>query len=260
MAAPDDGPAAVDLWTLPEPRVAQLAARLGGLELLTSEERGRYERLRRPGSRRRFLGGRLLSRLALSSRAQVPPDSWQFRLTRNGRPEPVADHGLRFNLSHTGGLIVCVVARGRACGVDVERVPFDPDKARHIAAYFDKGDRFSAPGLGPAERWLLTEAYLKGLGVGLADGPGGLHFRRGAGGRFTVSDRRRPATSARWRLTLLRPSPGHLVAVATDGGANLRLREPTWGPQPTSSPAARPAARPVAPPVTRSSRKEDLSC
>ena len=243
---------AIDVWTLPEQRVAELAARCGGTALLGAEERQRYDRLRRPASRRRFLGGRLLSRIALSSRAEVPLAHWQFTLTRSGRPEPRPDHGLRFNLSHTDGLIVCVVTEGRACGVDVERVPFDPDKTRHVSSYFETADRSgpcrtAAQAIDPAERWLLTEAYLKGIGVGLADGPAGLHFRQAGAGRFTVADRRRPAVSARWRLRLLRPHPNHLVAVATEGDGTLRRREPAWGRQTT-------------PPMPLPTRKEALPC
>ncbi|MEW2402035.1 4-phosphopantetheinyl transferase [Streptomyces sp. NPDC046862] len=217
-------PRAVDLWTLPEHRVPELSLHMGGLGLLTPEERTRHRRLRRTGSRHRFLGGRLLCRLALSARTGLPPDAWRFAVTRQGRPELAADHGgLRFNLSHTDGLIVCVVTRGRRCGVDVERVPFDDEKTRLLDTFLG-----GVSGGAVSERWVLTEAYLKGLGVGLADGLQGLAFRRHGGGRFTVTDHRRPAGAARWRLDLLRPSPHHLVAVATEDGGPPRHREPAW--------------------------------
>ncbi|WP_416984788.1 4'-phosphopantetheinyl transferase family protein [Streptomyces sp. T028] len=213
-----DDPRAVDLWTLPEDRVQELAVGMGGLDLLTPDERARHHRLVRSGSRDRYLGARLLSRLALSARTGLPPTTWRFVATRRGRPELAVDHGgLRFNLSHTDGLIVCVVTRGRGCGVDVERVPFDDEKTRRLGAFLD-----GASSTAVSERWVLAEAYLKGLGVGLTEGLDGLAFRRQGGGRFTVTDHRRPAVTPRWRLTLLRPSPHHLVAVATEGGGPLR--------------------------------------
>ncbi|MFD5799021.1 hypothetical protein ACFWIO_36945, partial [Streptomyces diastatochromogenes] len=49
-------PGAADLWTLPEHRVPELAARLGGPELLAPDERTRHDRLLRTGSRRRVRG------------------------------------------------------------------------------------------------------------------------------------------------------------------------------------------------------------
>lgn len=236
---PDHDPRAVDLWTLPEHRVPELAHRMGGgLDLLTREERVRHHRLLRAGSRHRYLGARLLSRLALSARTGLPPETWQFTRTRHGRPELAPQHGeLRFNLSHTDGLIVCVVTRGHGCGVDVERVPFDDEKARHLSAFLGSAGAEEAD-VAVSERWLLTEAYLKGLGVGMAEGLEGLGFRRHGDGRFTVTDRRRPTVAHRWRLDLLRPSPDHLVAVATEGGGALRCRERALSPtSTTSSPA-----------------------
>ncbi|MFI1420115.1 4'-phosphopantetheinyl transferase family protein [Streptomyces sp. NPDC020731] len=213
-----------DLWTLPEQQVPELAHHLGGLELLDPQERARHDRLRTPEARRRFLGGRLLCRTALTARTGLPADTWRFVRTRYGRPELEEDHGgLRFNLSHTDGLIACVVTRGQACGVDVERVPFDRTTARLLHDRFDDTQR-AALSAAPdrltalSELWVLTEAYVKGLGTGLAHGVRGLRFDPCGSGRFTVTDVRRPASGRRWRVDLLRPVSGHLLAVAVDGG------------------------------------------
>ncbi|MFE1882258.1 hypothetical protein ACFW7O_21715, partial [Streptomyces diastatochromogenes] len=54
-AGPDPG--AADLWTLPEHRVPELAARLGGPELLAPDERTRHDRLLRSGARPAGEGG-----------------------------------------------------------------------------------------------------------------------------------------------------------------------------------------------------------
>ncbi|GGP85049.1 4'-phosphopantetheinyl transferase family protein [Streptomyces calvus] len=224
-----------DLWTLPEHRVAELADRSGGSALLTPQERRRHRRLRTSGARRRFLGGRLLCRLALSSVTGLPPDGWRFDRTRYGRPELAGDHGgLRFNLSHTDGLIACVVTRGRSCGVDVERVPLDRATAGALRDHFDAAQRaaFDAapdPVAALGEQWVLTEAYLKGLGTGLAYGVRQLRFEPRGPGWFAVADGRRPAAGRRWRIDLLRPGPGHLLAVAVEGGTGPPRRHPAAG-------------------------------
>ena len=52
----------VALWVLAEHDVAAVARVLGAHRLLDAAERRRLARLRLPGARRRFLGGRLLAR------------------------------------------------------------------------------------------------------------------------------------------------------------------------------------------------------
>ena len=81
---------------------------------------------------------------------------------------------LRFNISHTDGLIACAVTIGREVGVDVEHIN------RHLT--HDVADRFFAPrevadlqSLPDEEQqrvffdyWTLKEAYIKARGFGLA--------------------------------------------------------------------------------------------
>ncbi|MFI1186276.1 4'-phosphopantetheinyl transferase family protein [Streptomyces californicus] len=221
-----------EVWTLAERDVPELAARIGGTGVLTPDERARHLRRRTPGARRRFLGGRLLRRFALSARTGLPPDSWRYVEGPYGRPEIAADHrGLRFNVAHTDGLIACVVSEGCASGVDVERTPFDDRKVRLLTPRFGPEQRAELaaapdPAAALARTWVLSEAYLKGLGVGLADGLGALRFRRRPGSaELTVADARRPDACRRWRFHLTGHGTGHLLAVAVDdGGAGRLLR------------------------------------
>ncbi|MFC9947407.1 4'-phosphopantetheinyl transferase family protein [Streptomyces pratensis] len=230
-AAPEEA-TAVDLWTLPEGLVAELAELVGGpAAVLAPDERARHARQRSSGARRRFLGGRLLCRVALSARAGLPPAAWRFTVGRHGRPELDPGHaGLRFNLSHTEGLIACVVAQGHACGVDVERVPFGDETVRLLSAQLGEAQRAAVAGAPDSatalgELWVLTEAYLKGIGTGLVNGLGDLRFtRRAEGTGLVVTDSVRPGAARRWRLELLRPGPGHLLAVAVSDGGAGRLR------------------------------------
>ncbi|MFE5634122.1 4'-phosphopantetheinyl transferase family protein [Streptomyces sp. NPDC056470] len=226
-----DGPV-TDLWTLSERLVPELAERAGGeAAALTPDERARHARQRSPGARRRFLGGRLLCRLALSARTGLPPGVWRFTEGVHGRPELApGHHGLRFNVSHTDGLIACVVTEGYASGVDVERVPFDDETVRLLTTQFDEAQRAALaeapdPAAALQEMWVLSEAYLKGLGIGLVQGLGELRFTRCPGSTgVTVADGRRPETCRRWRLDLTGHGSGHLLAVAVDDGGAGRLR------------------------------------
>ncbi|MFD8393987.1 4'-phosphopantetheinyl transferase family protein [Streptomyces sp. NPDC059680] len=215
------------LWLLPERAVDGFATALGGPGLLTEEERIRLERLRGQGARCRFLGGRLLARYALSARSTRPPHAWCFRAGPWGRPEPEPPcEDLRFNLSHTDGLIACVVTRGRHCGVDVERTPASPDAVAHLVPHLADAERAELAALPAAARadrlselWVLKEAYLKALGTGISRDLAGFSFTTPPAGPIHVYDSQRPlAASEAWWFELLRPGPGYVLAVAAEHG------------------------------------------
>ncbi|OCC10623.1 4'-phosphopantetheinyl transferase superfamily protein [Streptomyces sp. PTY087I2] len=241
------------LWLLPEHAVDRFAAALGGTRLLTSGERAALGRRLTPGAARRYLGARLLCRYALSARVPRPLEHWRFTTGEHGRPEPLPDgEGLRFNLSHTEGLIACVVTRGRGCGVDVGPDPAPAGLVTWLEPRLAPAERAelaaSAPGVRNAvagELWVLKEAYLKALGTGLTRDLGGFAFGPRGSGRIRVHDRDRrrpPDAAARWWFDLLRPAPGYLVAVAAEDGHPEDLRRIDLAPlSPLDLPHAGPS-------------------
>ncbi|MGI5375521.1 4'-phosphopantetheinyl transferase superfamily protein [Streptomyces sp. CA-251387] len=220
------------LWLLPEGAVDGFAAALGGTRLLTGEERAALDRRLTPGARRRYLGARLLCRYALSARTDRPLDSWRFTRGVHGRPEPEpADGDVRFNLSHTDGLIACVVTQGRGCGVDVGPTPAPAELTAHLGRRLGRAERAelaaAAPGVRAAlasELWVLKEAYLKALGTGLTRDLDGFTFVRRPGDRIAVRDPRQPDADTRWWFDLIHPGPRHVLAVATEHGGPGALR------------------------------------
>ena len=146
--------------------------------LLSPDEHERMARLIFDRDRRRFLLTRALVRTTLSRYAAVRPAEWAFITNVHGRPEildrPRGVPDLRFNLSHTEGLIACAVTIGREVGVDVEHVQ------RRLTQ--DVAGRFFAPrevqdlrALPEDEQpraffdyWTLKESYIKARGFGLA--------------------------------------------------------------------------------------------
>ncbi|MGH9392364.1 MAG: 4'-phosphopantetheinyl transferase family protein, partial [Vicinamibacteria bacterium] len=146
--------------------------------LLTADERAKVSRYRFEKDRHASLVTRALVRTVLSRYAAVSPGGWRFVANEFGRPEiqePREERSLRFNLSHTEGLVVCLVSRDREVGVDVE------DRTRG-GDLLDIADRFFSPfevkalrALPPEEQmdrfflyWTLKESYIKARGMGLA--------------------------------------------------------------------------------------------
>ncbi len=144
--------------------------------LLSDEERDREARFHFDADRERFVIGRSLTRLLLSESLGGDPRAWRFGTNAHGRPElltpPAQPFG--FNVSHTPGLIACVVATTMDVGVDVELI--------ERTLTYEIPERFFAPAEVRDLRrlpvdaqartffdyWTLKEAYIKARGMGLA--------------------------------------------------------------------------------------------
>ena len=184
---------------------------------------------------------RALVRLTLSRYCGVPPARWRFRTNPHGRPEIASPASrLRFNVSHTEGLVVCLVSRGRELGVDAESLR----RERH---WLDLAERFFAPAEARAlrevpaarralrflEYWTLKESYVKARGRGLTLPLSSFWFDLPAPAGIRV--RFTPAVdddAARWQFSLDRVGAGHVVATAVDraGASRVRIRYYEVGP------------------------------
>jgi 4'-phosphopantetheinyl transferase len=166
----------VDLVHADDPEAS--AQREAYLALLSPDEHERMGRLVFERDRRRFLLTRALVRTTLSRYAAVPPAEWAFITNVHGRPEildrPRGAPDLRFNLSHTEGLIACAVTIGREVGVDVEHIQrrLTHDVAGRFFAPREVNDLKALPEDEQAraffDYWTLKEAYIKARGFGLA--------------------------------------------------------------------------------------------
>lgn len=204
-----------------EPEEA-LLARFG--PLLTQEERDRVARPSLQGRRREILMTRMLVRTSLSRYAVVEPTEWRFGMGERGRPfilHPLLSSGLDFNLTHTEGMILCLVAPQADIGVDVEYLPRRNDATAIAKHYFAPQEQGGLP-----ERffdyWTLKEAYIKARGKGMSLPLDGFWFDL-AGEEPTISfDRRIPDDPALWRFQTLLLSNDHLCSVALPMGPGDR--------------------------------------
>lgn len=149
------------------------------LPLLAQEEVEQFERYRVEHARRLYLAGRALTRSVLSLyHPNVDPTAWRFRFNRHGRPEiegPADWPPLRFNISHTDGLVACLVTLEHDGGVDVEEIERRIDLAGVAAHSFSESEANEVRLRSGRQRrvrffhyWTLKEAYIKARGMGLA--------------------------------------------------------------------------------------------
>lgn len=146
--------------------------------LLSPGERERMNRFVFDKDRQAFVMTRALVRTMLSRYAPVRPADWTFIANAHGRPEildrPAGVPDLRFNISHTDGLIACAVTIGREVGIDVEHIrrPLTHDVAGRFFAPSEVSDLRRLPAdQQPVvffDYWTLKEAYIKARGFGLA--------------------------------------------------------------------------------------------
>jgi 4'-phosphopantetheinyl transferase len=206
---------------LASPRLRHLAS-----EVLDDVERSHAARFAFDRDRDLFIFSHGLLRLALAH--YLDGDARELRFTKSplGRPEldSRGTRPIRFNLSHTDGLVACVIARCADCGVDVQcRGRFDYRNlvARVLApmeyatwlALDEEGqhDRF-------LEIWTLKEAYLKGRGLGLSYPLRDIVFS-GFGNELRCSVGPETDDGRSWSFLSCKPNAQQRVAAAlrTDG-------------------------------------------
>lgn len=226
--APPLAPGEVHVWTLaPGDRVDQplLVARVAELP---GDERARWERLRLPHKKNEYLFGKLLTRRLLSRYTGLAPEALSFAEGPRGKPDLIGAGDLRFNLSHTGGLLALAITRAGEVGVDVEEVEprdpgvaerfFAPEEAAQVraAAAHEKDVLF-------ARFWTLKEAYIKAHGEGLAIPLASFCFQLGDPVRIAFRDPGDGDPSA-WWFAWRDPSPRHALAVAVHATGALSVR------------------------------------
>lgn len=166
------------MWTAAPDRALDPAARARCEALLSADEHARMQRFRFERDRNIYLVAHALVRTALSRYAPVAPAAWRFVTNAHGRPDiapGACARPLRFNLSHTRGLVAVAVALEREVGVDVEHMyppTFSLDVAEHFFAPAEVAALLALPAAARRDRffayWTLKESYIKARGMGLA--------------------------------------------------------------------------------------------
>ncbi|MEU3610250.1 4'-phosphopantetheinyl transferase superfamily protein [Streptomyces sp. NPDC035033] len=225
---PEAGPARVDvdLWQFRTDHVTEDDLDPSELD---AEERVRLAAPLRVADRLLYGAGHIALRRLLAPRLGVAPAEVAYRRepcpgcgALHGRPAvagvPGAPH---FSLSHSGGVVLIGIA-ARPVGVDVEAFP-RVDAVHEVTKVLHPGERDEIAGAGYAPEafarvWCRKEAYLKGLGIGVARSLD----------KDYLGERDPSALPGGWDVRGVPTADGHAAAVAVRG--TLGLLRTSWLP------------------------------
>lgn len=221
----------VEVWlarpeSLPAEELTQIC-----FPLLSEEEQQRSQRFHFEHDRTHYLAAHALLRLCLGQHLGCPPQQVSMAAGRNGKPEltgQLSAGQLTFNLSHTRGMVACVVTRGRSCGIDVEGIRVMTEMEGMARAVYSDAEIAWLGRLEDAIRtrafftlWTLKEAYIKATGLGMSAPLKQIALDPEA---LSVIDLSAPAQSPdAWLFDHWHPGPGHALAVACDNTGSAAI-------------------------------------
>jgi 4'-phosphopantetheinyl transferase len=197
--------------------------------LLSGDESGRRARFQFEDDRRNFAFARGLLRSLLAAYCGGDPRELRFRYSEHGKPSlagPAGEEDLQFNLSHSRGAVLVAICRGRAVGVDIEKVREDVNPQEIAARFFSLAEQRALMSLAKAEQrqaffrcWTRKEAFLKARGHGLSFPLERFDVSMGAEEtEVSLTTRPDPAEAERWAILPVPAPEGYAAAVAAATG------------------------------------------
>jgi 4'-phosphopantetheinyl transferase len=227
-----------DVWLCLVPDQPDAAALSRCASLLNSNELERSKRYLDEKHRNLSLIAHGQLRRILSRYSEVSAQGLRFVNGEKGRPEIAnrqTGRRLRFNMSHTQGLVAIVVCEELDCGVDVEKLDRQADIESLAKRQFSSAECADVLALDDAQRqrrfleyWTLKEGYIKAIGQGLATPLKAFAFdlKPPVSIRFSAPINDEPSD---WQFALARPFGSHQLAVALRRGSApdlaLRIRQ-----------------------------------
>lgn len=196
---------------------------------LAPDEQARAARFHFRKDRDHFTAARGLLRAILARYSGREPARLRFGSGPYGKPFLEGERGpggLRFNVSHAGGLALFALARGREVGVDLERVRDDFEHLEIAGRFFSAREVEALRALPPEARtraffncWARKEAYIKARGEGLSHPLHAFDVTLAPGEEAALTRTGNdPSEAARWAMRELFPGPGFQAAVVAEGG------------------------------------------
>ncbi|MCG8469130.1 MAG: 4'-phosphopantetheinyl transferase superfamily protein [Gemmatimonadetes bacterium] len=145
---------------------------------LSQDEHARAARFRVDEARDAYVASHVALRSILAAYVRREPADLVFELGEHGKPrlaDARAEPALRFNLTHSADLALCIVGTDGAVGIDVERVASVRNLDRLAERHFSESELAEWTDLSSEDRqagfyrvWTRKEALLKAAGLGLS--------------------------------------------------------------------------------------------
>ena len=187
---------------------------------LSTDEVSRAERYHFPQHRQRFIAGRGILRQILGTYLEVEGAAVELTYLPRGKPilgGKFAHSSIKFNLSHSQSMAVCVVAYDYPVGVDIEYIRPMSDMEAVAKRFFLTPEYEQVRSLRDNEQqqaffryWTCKEAYLKATGEGLGQ-------LETVGISLTPTTRATLLTGNHWHLWEVVPGENYRGAVVVGG-------------------------------------------
>jgi 4'-phosphopantetheinyl transferase len=195
---------------------------------LSQDERERAQHFHFERDRRRFIVSHGALRVILGRYLRIEPDHVSFDYAPHGKPylaQALNPCGIQFNMAHSNELAVYIFARGREAGIDVEYVHPIPELDQIAARFFSASENLVLRAIPAGQRveaffncWTRKEAYIKALGVGLAQPLDQFQVSLipGEPARLLKVEGL-PEQIARYSMEAFVPAPGYIAALMVEG-------------------------------------------
>lgn len=196
---------------------------------LSDDERERAKRFRFEKDRRQFVVSRGILRQLLGSYLRVPSESLRFQYSAYGKPslaEEFSQSQLKFNISHSGEIVLLAFAIRRELGIDIEKIQSELAteevalghfSAREILMYLALPERLRTEAF--YNCWTRKEAFIKAIGEGVSCALDAFDVSLAPGEPAKLLDSRLEENSiAKWSLVNLDCGSSYKAALIVEKG------------------------------------------
>jgi 4'-phosphopantetheinyl transferase len=192
------------------------------MALLSADEQAKADRYRFEKHRRRYISGRTALRILLGGYLGRAPETLSFNYNDHGKPSLAQNNSkLRFNVSHTEGIMLAGFVLNSEIGIDIETIQHDIDYMGIGQRWFSKLEHNTLLTLPEQERidaffraWSRKEAFIKALGTGLSYPLNGFSVRMDNTGPTLIRDDDKSQGTTHWKIHDIEISSAYSAAVA----------------------------------------------